>query len=171
MGYAGGTLKNPTYHHLGDHTESFQVDFDPAVISYGALLELFFKSHNPCAGAWNRQYMSAVFYHDEAQKAAAEAARAKTAETRGPVKTPLLPVGTFTLAEDYHQKYELRGEELLGKEFRAMFATDAEFVSSPAVARANAVVAGAFSKERLLLEIDKYGLSAAGRARLLAYAR
>jgi peptide-methionine (S)-S-oxide reductase len=164
-------LKDPTYHKLGDHTESFQVDFDPAVISYDALLQLFWKSHNPCGSAWSRQYMSAVFYHSEAQKKAAEAARAKVAEARGTVKTPVLPVGTFTPAEDYHQKYELRNEPELGREFAAMFRNDAEFVASTAVARANAAVAGVLPRERLLKEIDRYGLSDAGRARLLGYGR
>jgi peptide-methionine (S)-S-oxide reductase len=171
VGYAGGTLKSPTYHKLGDHTESFQVDFDPAVLPYDTLLELFWKSHNPCASAWSRQYMSAIFYHGDAQKKAAEAARDRVAEKRGAVKTPILPIGTFTPAEDYHQKYELRGADVLGKEFASMFATDAEFVASTAVARANAAVAGVLPRERLLREIDRYGLSPAGRERLLAYAR
>lgn len=171
VGYAGGTLANPTYHRLGDHTESFQVDFDPKATSYEALLEVFWKSHNPCGGSWNRQYMSAVFYHSDVQKKAAEAARDRVAEKRGAVKTPILPVGTFTLAEDYHQKYELRGERELGPEFAALFKTDAEFVNSTAVARANAAVAGQLSRERLLKEVERYGLSDAGRARLLGYAR
>ena len=46
--YTGGTRKNPTYHDLGDHTESLQVDYDPARISYARLLEVFWDSHNPC---------------------------------------------------------------------------------------------------------------------------
>jgi len=171
VGYAGGTLKNPTYHRLGDHTESFQVDFDPAVLSYDALLKLFFESHNPCAEAWSRQYMSALFFHSDAQKKAAEAARERVAEKRGPVKTPLLPVGTFTLAEDYHQKYELRGDKELAREFGAMFASDADFVRSTAVARANAAIAGYVPRERLRNEIERYGLSEEGRRRLLAYAK
>jgi peptide-methionine (S)-S-oxide reductase len=171
VGYAGGTLKDPTYHHLGDHTESFQVDFDPKVLSYDALLDLFWSSHNPCAEAWSRQYMSAVFTHDDAQKAAAEAARERLAEKRGKVRTPVLPVGIFTIAEDYHQKYELRGDRELAAEFGSLFASDADFVRSTAVARANAVVAGCLSRERLLKEIERYGLGGEGRRRLLAYAK
>jgi peptide-methionine (S)-S-oxide reductase len=171
VGYAGGTLKNPTYHRLGDHTESFQVDFDPAVVSYETLLELFWKSHNPCANAWSRQYMSAVFFHTDEQKKAAEAARDRVAEKRGAVKTPVLPVGTFTRAEDYHQKYELRNAGDLYKEFAAMFGNDAEFVDSTAAARANAAVAGVLPRERLLKEVERYGLSPAGRERLLAHAK
>ena len=171
MGYAGGTLANPTYHRMGDHTESFQVDFDPAVLSYEALLEIFWKGHNPCASAWSRQYMSAIFYHSDAQKKAAESARDRVAEKRGAVKTPILPVGTFTRAEDYHQKYELRNESELSKELAALFGSDGEFVDSTAVARANAAVAGVLPRERLLKEVDRYGLGEAGRKRLLAYAK
>ena len=68
VGYTGGTLENPTYHHLGDHTESVQVDYDPARIDYAALLDAFWQGHNPAASSFSRQYMAAVFYHDETQR-------------------------------------------------------------------------------------------------------
>lgn len=171
MGYAGGTLERPTYHRIGDHSEAFQVDFDPAAISYEALLELFWRSHNPCGSVWSLQYRSAVFVHDEGQRRAAEASRERVAAARGGVTTPVLPAGIFTIAEDYHQKYELRNEPVLGPSFAAMFPGDAAFVASTAVARANAAVAGALPRALLLREIDRYGLGAAGRERLLAYAR
>ena len=115
--------------------------------------------------------MSAVFYHSDAQKKAAEAARDRVAEKRGAVKTPILPVGVFTRAEDYHQKYELRNEAGLYKELAALFGNDGEFVDSTAVARANAAVAGVLPRERLLKEVERYGLSPEGRERLLAYAK
>src|SRR6185369_16580386 len=70
VGYCGGTLKDPTYHELGDHTESIQVDFDPTKLTYGQILDRIWVSHNPCATAWSRQYMSAIFYEGEAQKKA-----------------------------------------------------------------------------------------------------
>ena len=171
MGYAGGTLPQPTYRRIGDHAEAFQVDFDPAAVAYDVLLDLFWKSHNPCGSVWSRQYMSAVFVHDEDQRRTAEASRERVAAASGDVKTPLLPVGTFTIAEDYHQKYELRNEPELGPAFASMFPTDAAFVASTAVARANAAVGGALSRALLLREIDRYGLSTAGRERLLAYAK
>ena len=165
MGYAGGTLAHPTYHRLGDHTESFQVDFDPGVTSYEKLLEVFWASHNPCGKTWSRQYMSAVFYHDDRQKRLAEAARDRIPGAR----TPILPVGTFTPAEDYHQKYELQNDDVLKREFRAMYPSEADFMNSTAAARVNALVAG--HGKGLREEIARYGLSEEGRRRLLAYLR
>ena len=72
MGYAGGKKSNPTYHDLGDHTETLQIDFDPDVITYDELLEIFWASHNPGRKSWSRQYMAAVFYHNHKQKKAIE---------------------------------------------------------------------------------------------------
>ena len=57
MGYTGGTLKDPTYHNLGDHTESIQVDYDPAKTTYDKMLDVIWTCHNPCGAAWSRQYM------------------------------------------------------------------------------------------------------------------
>src|SRR5262249_18399740 len=68
VGYTGGTSKDPTYYSLGDHTETLQIDFDPTVITYEQLLEVFWHTHNPCAQPWSRRYMSTVFYHGESQK-------------------------------------------------------------------------------------------------------
>ena len=67
VGYTGGRKLNPTYYSLGDHTESFQVDYDPTQISYQQLLDIFWDSHNPTRGAWSRQYRAAIFVHNEAQ--------------------------------------------------------------------------------------------------------
>jgi len=162
VGYAGGTLPDPTYHRLGDHTESFQVDFDPAVVTYEKLLEVFFASHNPCGKTWSRQYMSAVFYHDDRQKRLAEAARDRIAGAR----TPILPVGVFTRAEDYHQKYELQNDDLLKREFRALYPSEPDFVNSTAAMRVNAIVAG--HGRGLRPEVARYGLSEPARRRLEA---
>ena len=96
VGYCGGTLKDPTYHELGDHTESVQVDYDPAKLSFGQLLDKIWTSHNPCGvGGKSRQYMSVIFYHDEAQKKAIEASKEKLEEKLGQrVKTAVLPAVT-----------------------------------------------------------------------------
>lgn len=169
MGYTGGTLKDPTYRKLGDHTESFQVDFDPAKISYERLLEIFWSSHNPCAGSYSRQYMSAIFVHDDGQRKAAEASREKVAAKAGAVKTPILKLEKFYLAEDYHQKYELRNNGTLMREFAAIYPNDADFVNSTAAARVNAYLGGSGTKERLEKEIDRLGLSETGRKILRAH--
>lgn len=167
---------NPTYHDLGDHTEAFQVDFDPAVISYEKLCELFWSSHNPCRKAWSTQYKSALFYASDEQKETAQKTRAgfalKIAEKlNGAVATEILPLEKFYNAEDYHQKYALRGEAVLMKEFAAMYASEAEFRESPAAARANAYVAGDGKLEQLEKEIGKLGLSLEAQKRLRAYVK
>ena len=167
VGYAGGRKQSPTYDDLGDHTETVQVDFDPATTSYERLLAVFLAADNPCARAGTRQYMSAVFYHNEAQKKSAlEALR--RAEARGaPVAAAVLPVGTFYLAEDYHQKYLLRQEAGLLKEVRAMYPDPKGFLNSTAAARINGYLGGHGPREMLQKEIDQLGLSPAARQRLL----
>jgi peptide-methionine (S)-S-oxide reductase len=116
-GYAGGSVPDPTYKAVcrGDtgHVEVVRVTFDPAVISYSELLEVFFAVHDPTTP--NRQgndvgtqYRSAVFYETPEQKAAAEAVIAGlTAEKvwPNPIVTEVAPLTRFYPAEDYHQNY------------------------------------------------------------------
>lgn len=89
----------------------------------------------------------------------------------GAVATEVLPLEKFYNAEDYHQKYALRGEPILMKEFAAMYKTEAEFRESPAAARANAYVAGDGKLEQLEKEIGKLGLSNEAQKRLRAYVK
>lgn len=111
VGYAGGEKANPTYYSLGNHTEVVSIDFDPRVLSYEDLLDIFWAAHRCDQINSSRQYMNAVFYHNETQKKAAEASRLQAAKKRGVseenVRTGIVPVGTFTYAEGYHQKYDL----------------------------------------------------------------
>jgi len=86
------------------------VDFDPSVISYGKLLDVFWASHDPLERPWRRQYMSAIFPHDDEQKNLAIRTRSREAARRnGKIHTEILPASRFYLAEAYHQKYALRG--------------------------------------------------------------
>jgi peptide-methionine (S)-S-oxide reductase len=113
-GYTGGGRDNPTYEEVctgrTGHAEAVEVVFDPAQISYEDLLRVFFATHDPTTldrqGAdVGTQYRSAIFYHDEAQKEAAERVIAEvnaSGEYGGPVVTQLAPAGTFYAAEDYH---------------------------------------------------------------------
>jgi peptide methionine sulfoxide reductase msrA/msrB len=117
VGYAGGTTKNPTYRDVsrGDtgHAETVEVVFDPARITYEELLRYFFRMHDPTTP--NRQgndvgtqYRSAIFYHDEAQRQAAERVKAeveRSGKWKRSIVTEIVPAGEFTVAEDYHQKY------------------------------------------------------------------
>lgn len=114
-GYSGGRTDNPSYEDIctgrTGHAEVIQIDFDPAVISYERVLEIFFEAHDPTT--LNRQgadegdqYRSVIFYHEETQHATA--LQAKTAAQKNyddPIVTQIVPLKKFWRAEDYHQDY------------------------------------------------------------------
>lgn len=168
MGYSGGTKENPRYHSLGDHTETVQVDYDPSQISYRELLDIFWNSHDPTRRVWSRQYMPAVFFHnEEQQRLAIETRDTIAARTKGTIVTQILPVSEFYLAEEYHQKYRLRGARDLMKEFRAMYLDTTDFINSTAAARVNGYLAGYGAIGSLEAEVNRFGLSQEGRKKLL----
>ncbi len=117
VGYGGGTLDKPTYKDVCSgrtgHAEVVRVEFDPARVSYGQLLDVFWSAHDPTS--LNRQgadvgdqYRSAVFFHTPEQEAAARASKERLAGSGGfarPIVTEITPVSTFYMAEDYHQQY------------------------------------------------------------------
>ncbi len=164
VGYAGGTKPDPTYHNLGDHAETVQLDFDPAVISYKKLLRFFWGNHVPVRPPRSRQYMSAVWVHDDAQRAAAETIKAREEERRHhALFTEIAPLDTFYWAEDYHQKYSLRKFPELVAEYGAIYPGLEDFVNSTAVSRLNGFAAGYGDAATLEAELDLYGLSPQGR--------
>jgi len=169
VGYAGGTTKHPTYHALGDHTETIEVDYDPDVISYEQLLRVFWDSHRPTTPAGSRQYMSIIFYHDKEQRRLATASKEfQTAKVKSPIFTEIRPFTRFYRAEDYHQKYRLRSEQGLMREFRSMYPGPQDFVDSLAAARVNGYLDGYGTLEDLLEELPGLGLSPQARERLIA---
>ena len=116
-GYAGGTVPNPTYEQVctggTGHAEVVQITFDPGVISFGELLEVFFTIHDPTTlnrqGAdVGTQYRSVIFSHDEEQRATAQAVIQRM-EAEGiwddPIVTEVAPLDVFYRAEGYHQEY------------------------------------------------------------------
>ncbi|MBM4254669.1 MAG: peptide-methionine (S)-S-oxide reductase MsrA [Deltaproteobacteria bacterium] len=119
-GYCGGTVPNPTYYQVceGDtgHAEVVRLTFDPREVSYKDILKVFFTIHDPTTlnrqGAdVGTQYRSAIFYHSQEQKVAAEETiKELTAEKiwENPIVTQLAPLDTFYVAEDYHQEYFAR---------------------------------------------------------------
>ena len=115
VGYAGGTTESPTYRSMGDHAECVQVTFDPEQVSFEELLERFWEWHSPFRAAWSRQYMSAVFYHNEAQQQAIERSLERLREVGEP-KTEVQACSVYTLAEDYHQNYYLKCNRTLARE-------------------------------------------------------
>lgn len=166
VGYTGGRKPSPTYRSMGDHTESFQVDFDPERLSYEELLNIFWRGGRHSRQSWGKQYMTAVFSHTPEQKQMAQITKAQQERARGQIHTPILPLDTFYLAEDYHQKYSLQGTAALVSEFRAIYPDVSDFVNSTAVARVNGFLGGYGDWDLLQAEIDSYGLSPQGRLQL-----
>jgi peptide-methionine (S)-S-oxide reductase len=119
VGYAGGVTPNATYREvctgLTGHTEVVQVVYDPRAVSYEQLLKVFWENHDPTQGMrqgndQGTQYRSAIYTHDDEQRAAAEAsrdayARALGADGYGPITTEIAPAPEFYFAEDEHQQY------------------------------------------------------------------
>ncbi len=122
VGYMGGSLDHPTYKDVctdrTGHAEVVQVTYDPAVVEYGKLLDVFWENHDPTT--LNRQgpdhgtqYRSAIFFHTPEQAEAARESKKKLDESkrlRRPVVTEIVPAKEFWRAEEYHQRYlEKRG--------------------------------------------------------------
>ncbi|HZN26624.1 MAG TPA: peptide-methionine (S)-S-oxide reductase MsrA, partial [Burkholderiales bacterium] len=119
-GYMGGSVANPTYEQVcgGDtgHAEVVQLEFDPAVVSFSDILQVFFVIHDPTTkdrqgNDVGTQYRSAIFYHSPEQKAAAERVIAEITRAglyRDPIVTGVAPASTFHVAERYHQEYFAR---------------------------------------------------------------
>ena len=119
-GYTGGHVVNPTYEQVctarTGHAEAVQVTFDPQVVSYKDVLGVFFSIHDPTT--LNRQghdvgpqYRSAIFYHDDEQKAAAEQTIAELEASKlwgNPIVTEVTALPDFYVAEGYHQEYYRR---------------------------------------------------------------
>ena len=116
-GYAGGQVKNPSYREVctgrTGHAEVVQITYDPKIVSFADLLDVFFTVHDPTT--LNRQgndvgtqYRSAIYYHSPEQKAIAEQTIARINAEKlwnAPIVTEVTPIDTFYRAEDYHQEY------------------------------------------------------------------
>jgi len=118
VGYTGGSLPGPTYEQVGTgttaHVEAVGIVFDPAIITYDQLLEIFWTLHDPtCVDGQGDytgpQYRSAIFYHDEGQRKAALVSRDCLAGSKRfgnrPIVTEIMPASTFWPAEECHQRF------------------------------------------------------------------
>lgn len=126
VGYEGGQVPNPTYEQVCSgttgHAEVCQVTFDPEVVSFGELLRLYWRMHDPTqvdrqGPDVGSQYRSVIFFHSEKQRAEAEASKeAEQQRHRKPIATTIEPATGFYMAEDYHQCYldKRRSGGLLG---------------------------------------------------------
>ena len=137
-------------------------------ISYPELLAIFWQSHTPTSRTWSRQYRNAVFYQDENQRRHALESKAVLEQKLGrTVHTDIVPLRSFTWAEDYHQKYLLRSQREIVREMKRIYSRQMDFYNSTAVARLNGYAGGNGSRKQLLREIDQFGLSEKGRERVM----
>lgn len=115
-GYMGGHVENPTYREVCDettgHAEVAQITFDPNVISFEEILDVFWTAHDPTTfdrqgNDVGSQYRSSIFYHNEMQKDVAEKSRKAVATLlwSNPIVTEITPASKYYIAEDYHQNY------------------------------------------------------------------
>ena len=117
VGYTGGSVEHPTYEQVSagttGHAEAIEVEYDPSRITYEKLLDVFWHNVDPVTRDaqfcdHGRQYRTVIFYHDDAQRAAAEASKRAleaSAKLPGPIVTEIVAAGAFWAAEEYHQRY------------------------------------------------------------------
>jgi peptide-methionine (S)-S-oxide reductase len=118
VGYTGGTTEHPTYEQVctdrTGHAEAVRVEYDPGIVSYDRLLDAFWRMHDPTTRDRQgpdvgRQYRSAIFYHDDDQRARAQASVERLQSTGGSggrrIVTEIAHAGAFYKAEEYHQRY------------------------------------------------------------------
>lgn len=136
------------------------MDFDPSIISYEQLLDVFWKSHDPFSGSASRQYAAALFFDDPAQQKIASdyAARLET-EKGSRILTEIMSFKGFFMAEDYHQKYYLKSNRGIYDEFRTMYPEEKDLVCSTAAARVNGYIGGNGIREQMEKELTLLGLS------------
>ncbi|XP_030571004.1 peptide methionine sulfoxide reductase isoform X5 [Drosophila novamexicana] len=159
VGYAGGSSELPTYRKMGDHTEVLEIDYDPTVISFKELLDLFWNNHEyGLTKPMKRQYASLILYHDDEQKQIAEASKLEEQERRVPevITTNIAPKENFYAAEDYHQKYRLQGH----KDLAASLNLNQQLLQTSYVAtKLNGYLAGVGGIEQFKSEVETLGLT------------
>lgn len=123
-GYAGGNVKNPNYEQVCEgntgHAEAIQIEFDPSILPYERLIEIFFQLHDPTTknsqgNDVGPQYRSVIFYHSSEQKDAAEKVKneiEKSGYYQSPIVTEITPFTNFYQAEDYHKDYFDRNKDV-----------------------------------------------------------
>ncbi len=155
---------------MGDHTETIEIDFDPTLICFEQIMEVFWENHHPSRrrGYGGRQYMSLLLYHNEIQKNEALQIKRKWEKIRGEViPTEIKSYTQFFLAEEKHQKYYLKRYKTAYEAVRELFTTHDQFVQSTLIARLNGFVREFGTLSDLKSEIETWGLSKSDQIRIL----
>lgn len=162
VGYAGGTTDAPDYHHTGDHHESVEVAYDPALTSYSALLDAFWAAHPAVGLPGPQRTREAAFYADESQRHEAFCSRRAVARAAGErVTTAVAPVRRFWPAERVNQKANLqRLAPDLVRQLAARYGGREVFLASSAATRLNAYAGGFAGEEALEAAARELGVPA-----------
>ena len=169
VGFSGGTSPKPTYRHMGDHTETVEIDFDPSVISYDEILRQFWANHYPNRGNYKgRQYISLLRYHGDRQKESIDRVKREMEKELGePIETDIAAFGNFTPAEERHQKYYLKRYPNTLEQLQDLFPKPEHLVDSTFAARLNGFVKGYGKLQGLKSEIASWNIDEENRGILL----
>ncbi|WP_044879353.1 peptide-methionine (S)-S-oxide reductase MsrA [Paenibacillus sp. IHBB 10380] len=170
VGYAGGTSLNPTYHQIGDHTETIEIDFDPEIITLEEILDVFWSNHNPINinDYKGRQYRSLLLYHDDFQQEIIHHVIKKRQEQKkGAPATEIAPYSVFTVAEDRHQKYYLKRYPNAIEKLTILYPSQEDLVSSTLAARLNGLAKGYINLEHITNEMGEWTISSSHREMMI----
>lgn len=173
VGFSGGASAYPTYRDMGDHTETVELTFDPAIVSYDELLTTFWKNHKPVNinDYKGRQYQSLLLYRDERQAETFRTIKNRFERELGALDTELAPFRTFYKAEPRHQKYYLKRYPDAVAKLSTIYSSEEELERATLAARLNGVAKGFLNMERLRHEMQQWPMSASELAAQLALVR
>lgn len=170
VGYAGGSTDQPTYRQMGDHSETVQVQFDPEIIHFADIVDIFWNNHNSINinDYKGRQYRSLLFYSDEQQLETIQTVIAERKEKGlGEPETEIDPYSCFFPAEDRHQKYYLKRYPDAIVKLSSLYPRHEDLINATLAARLNGLAKGFTSLERIKNEINQWRLDPVERSRLI----
>lgn len=159
VGYAGGTSEHPSYRQMGDHTETLQIDYEPAILPFEEILDTFWNNHNPMNinDYKGRQYMSLLFYNDENERQTIrQVLEKRKGQGKGEPDTWIAPYSGFHLAEDRHQKYYLKRYPDAMEKLGTLYPSGTDLANSTLAARLNGLAKGYTNLERIISEIREW---------------
>lgn len=165
VGYAGGTTLNPIYRQMGDHTETLEIDFDPAVLPYEEVLKHFWENHYPNRDEYKgRQYISLLRFHSVQQQETIGRIKEEMECRLGEkIETEIAPYWDFTLAEERHQKYYLKRYPRILGQLAQHYPNAESLQDSIFAARLNGFAKGFGNREKLKEEIRDWNISEESR--------
>ncbi len=160
VGYTGGSLTTPTYESLGNHSEVFEVDYDPDIVSYEDLIHYYFQNFDTRTRPFSLRVNSIIYYRNDSEKMTAQSIKEGYESDYGAgLYAKIDKLDVFYLAEDRHQLSYLKSEISLYNEIRMIYPTSDKQLLSILASKLNGYIAGYGSKENLNQILDQSGLS------------